>query len=115
MESRIAALRRKISYSYVLLDCVEQKNYTRHQKTIKRRFEKQYGKATRNNLNRILADLKQDLRVESEKLRQKKTIQERKYINKIFKVAPKKVYRRMKDGNSHKVNYMPEQSKLETF
>ena len=42
MESRIAALRRKISYSYVLLDCVEKENYTRHQKAIKRRFEKQY-------------------------------------------------------------------------
>ena len=51
----------------------------------KKRFEKQYGEATRNNLNRVLADLKQDLRVESEKLRQKKTIQERKYINRIFK------------------------------
>ena len=41
MESRIAALTKKISYSYVLLDCVEKENYTRHQKAIKRRFEKQ--------------------------------------------------------------------------
>ena len=72
-------------------------------------------KATRNNLSRVLADLKQDLRVESENLRQKKTIQERKCINRIFKVAPKNVYREMKDGNSHKVNNMPEQSEVETF
>ena len=67
MESCIAALRRKIPYSYVLLDCVEKEDYTRHQKTIKRRFEKQYGKPARNNLNRVLADLKQYLRVESKK------------------------------------------------
>ena len=68
MESRIAALRRKISCLYVLLGCVEKETYTRHQKTIKRRFEKQHGKATRNNLNRVLANLKQDLQVQSEKL-----------------------------------------------
>ena len=67
MESRIVALRRKISYSYVLLDCVGKEDYTRHQKTTKRRSEKLYRKATRKNLNRVLADLKQDLRVQSEK------------------------------------------------
>ena len=74
MESHIVALRRKISYSYVLLDCVEKEDYTRHQKTIKRRFEKQYGRATRNHLSRVLADLKHDLRVESKKLCLEKTI-----------------------------------------
>ena len=115
MESRIEAIRRKISYAYVLKNCIEKNDYTKRQKYIKRRFEKQYGKVTKNNLNKVLTDLKHDLKVDSEKLRRKKTIQERKYINRMFKVAPKKVYRGMRDGSQQKVKNMPEQTEVESF
>ena len=81
MESRIEAIRKKMSHAYVLLECTNTNNYTKHQKTVKRRIEKHHGRATKSNLNRLLVELKQDLRVESEKLRRKKTIQGMRYIN----------------------------------
>ena len=74
MESRIEAIRKKISHVYVLLECTNTNNYTKRQKTIKRRMENITAKS---NLDQLLVELKQDLRVESEMLRRKKTIQER--------------------------------------
>ena len=91
------------------------KKYSKHQNDIKRKFEKQYGKMTLNNIKCTLARLKQDLAVECEKFRRRKLIQERKYINRIFKVAPKKIYREMRSGSKTKVTQMPEQSKVEDF
>ena len=76
LESRIGALRRKISHTYVLIECNRTKAYSKHQKEIKRKFEKQYGKATINNLNATIAKLKQNLTVESEKLKRRKSIHE---------------------------------------
>ena len=90
LESRIGALRRKISHTYVLIECNRTKAYSKHQKEIKRKFEKQYGKATINNLNATITKLKQNLTVESEKLKRRKSIRERKYVNGIFKVSPKR-------------------------
>ena len=115
MESQIEAIRRKISYAYMLKNCIEKNDYTKRQKYIERRFEKQYGRATKNNLNKVLTDLKHDLKVNSEKLHHKKTIPERKYINRMFKVAPKTVYRGMRDGSQQKVKNMPEQTEVESF
>ena len=115
LESRIGALRRKISHTYVLIECNRTKAYSKHQKEIKRKFEKQYGKATINNLNTTITKLKQNLAVESEKLKRRKSIRERKYVNRIFKVSPKKIYREMRDGSNIKVSQMPEQSKVEDF
>ena len=40
MESRIEAIRKKISHAYVLLECTNTNNYTKCQKTIKRRIKK---------------------------------------------------------------------------
>ena len=59
--------------------------------------------------------MKQNLTVESEKLKRRKSICERKYVNRIFKVSPKKIYREMRDGSKIKVSRMPEQSKVEDF
>ena len=115
LESRIGALRRKILHTYVLIECNRMKAYSKHQKEIKRKFEKQYGKATINNLNATITKLKQNLTVESEKLTRRKSIRERKYVNRIFKVSPKKIYREMRDGSKIKVSQMPEQSKVEDF
>ena len=91
------------------------KAYSKHQKEIKRKFEKQYGKATINNLNATITKLKQNLTVESEKLKRRKSIDERKYVNRIFKVSPKKIYREMRYGSKIKVSQIPEQSKVEDF
>ena len=56
-----------------------------------------------NNLKYTLARLKQDLAVECGKFRRRKLIRERKYINRIFKVALKKIYGEMRSGSKTKV------------
>ena len=41
-------------------------------------------------INYLQTNLKHDLKVESEKLRRRNTVQERRYINRQFKIAQKK-------------------------
>ena len=96
IESRIKAIRKKLSYTYVLIECHKKQHFTKHQKNIKYRMEKQYGKITTSKLKHIQMQLKQDLKIECQKLRDRKVIQQRRYINRLFKNAPKKVYRSMK-------------------
>ena len=48
-------------------------------------MEKQYRKTTPSNLQHIQAHLKQDLRIESQRLRR-----EKRYVNRMFKIAQKK-------------------------
>ena len=107
MENRIVALRRKISYVNVLMECYKNQKYTRHQREIRRRIEKQYGGITKSKLELISTQLKQELKVESHKLKNRKTVQERRYINRMFKEAPKKVYRSIKGGNAGPVKDTP--------
>ena len=92
IESRIEAIRRKLSHTFVLTECFKNRRYTRHQNSIKSKMEKWYGKISINKLKSIQATLKQELAIESQKLKRRKTVQERWRINGLFKVAPKKVY-----------------------
>ena len=115
LESSIDAIRRKISFSYILIECNRTQRITTHQKNIKRKIEKQYGKATTENLRYIQVMLKQDLKVQSEKLKRRNTIQERRYINRTLRVAPKIVYRTMKGENKGPIKDMPEKEKVEGF
>ena len=96
LEISIEAIRRKISYTYVLIECNRTQKLTSHQKTIKRIMEKQYGKTSTENLKCVRTMLKQHLKVQSEKLKRRNTIQERRYINRMFRITPKTVYRTMK-------------------
>ena len=89
IESRIEAIRRKLSYMYVLTECNKNQRHTKNQKNIRRRIEKQYGKTTTSKLEQIQNHLKQELKVESQKLRKRKKIRERRYVNRVFKLAPK--------------------------
>ena len=53
IESRIEAIRRKLSYTYVLTECCKNRRYMRHQNTIKSKMEKWYGKISINKLKSI--------------------------------------------------------------
>ena len=108
LESSIDAIRRKISYTYVLIECNRTQRIASYLKNIKRKIEKQYGKATTENLRYIHVMLKQDLKVQSEKLKRRNTIQQRRYINRMFRVAPKIVYRTMKGEDKGAIKDMPE-------
>ena len=69
IESRIEAVRKKLSYTYILIECHKKQHFTKHQKNIKYRMEKQYGKVTTSKLKHIQMQLKQNLKVECQKLR----------------------------------------------
>ena len=117
IESRIEAIRRKLLYTYVLTECCKNRRYMRHQNTIKSKMEKWYGKISINKLKSIQVTLKQELAIGSQKLKRRKTVQERWRINGLFKVAPKKVYRSMKGDGGKPVSEMPtkKQNRLITF
>ena len=68
-ESRIQAIRKKISHTFVLIECNRKQKFSNNQKIIRRKIEKQYGKATTPNLKYMQAMLKQGLKVESQKLK----------------------------------------------
>ena len=87
IESRIEAIRRKLCYTYVLTECCKNRRYARHQNTIKIKMEKWFGKISINKLKSIQDTLKQELAIESQKLRRRKTVQERRRINGLFKVG----------------------------
>ena len=61
------------------------------------------------------ARLKQVLKVESLKLKKKKEIQKRRYINRMFRISPKKIYRSMKGEHSESVKVIPSNEETQSF
>ena len=114
-ESRIQAIRKKISHTFVLIECNRKQKFSNNQKIIRRKIEKPYGKATTPNLKYMQAMLKQELRVESQKLKRREVVEERRRINRKFKIAPKSVFRTMEGEESEPVRDVPDQEKLEKF
>ena len=53
LEARIEAIRRKLSYTYVLLECKKQGKYTQYQHHVQRKMEKWYGNLTKRRLYQI--------------------------------------------------------------
>ena len=78
-------------------------------------MEKQYGKVTTCKLKHIQMQLKQDLKVECQKLRDHKVIQQRRYINRLFKNSPKKVYRSMKGQGTLPIKEIPTKEEITHF
>ena len=99
----------------MLIECHKSKKYTKHQRNIKYKMEKQYGMITTDKLKYLKANLKQELKVESLKLRNKKLIQERRNINRMFKISPKKVYRSLKGEYLGPVKEMPTKEETQNF
>ena len=61
------------------------------------------------------AMLKQELKVESQKLKRREVVEERRRINRKFKIAPKSIFRTMKGEGSEPIRDVPDQEKLEKF
>ena len=78
-------------------------------------MEKWYGNLTKRRLHHIQLRLKQELKVESHRLKNKKLIQERRRINRLFQVTPKTVYRELKGESAKAVNEMPTKEGMEEF
>ena len=47
---------------------------------------------TADKIQEIQLNLKQEIKVKSEKFRKQKVLQQRRYVNRMFKINPKKVY-----------------------
>ena len=78
-------------------------------------MEKQYRMITTDKLKYLKANLKEELKVESLKLRNKKLIQEWRNINRMFKISPKKVYRSLKGECSGPVKEMLTKEETQNF
>ena len=78
-------------------------------------MEKQYGKTTTSKLQQIQPHLKQDLRIESQGLRKRRLIRERRYINTMFKKAPKKVYHSFKGEGTKSDEEIPTEEETTNF
>ena len=87
-ESRIQAIRRKLSYTTVLQQCRRENKYTKHQRNIKQKMEKWYGRITADKIQEVQLNLKQELKAESEQFRKQKVLQQRRYVNRMFKIRP---------------------------
>ena len=94
---KINAIRRKISYITLIIDCRKNnKELTKHQLTIVKKLRKWFGKTNDVTLSSKLAILKHELKLTTENLRQRKTIMERNAINGRFQSNQKQVFRNWK-------------------
>ena len=115
LESRIEAIRKKLSYVHVLIECNKKQKYTKQQKNIKYKMEKQYGKVTTEKLMSLNARLRQELKVDSLNLKKREKIEKRRYINRMFRISLKKVHRSMKGEKSEPVKIMPPKEETQSF
>ena len=115
LEQHIDSLRRRVSFTDVILKCKEQQRYTTHQRNIEHKLKKWYGKMTKENLKRVRILLKQDLTAECEKLRKRKTINERQRINQIFSTNAKSVYRKFRAEEEIQVSNPPDAENVRNF
>ena len=95
-ENRINSLRKKLSYIDVVEKCKQTNTYTNHQQKIKQKLKKWYGNIKQDNLDARKTTLKLELKSETEKLRRRKEVEERKMVNYQFTYNPKQVYREFK-------------------
>ena len=93
-EQKINNIRRKISYISVIMQCQNSNTpLTKHQKSINAKLMKWYRNAKHLTLMAKLAQLKHELKVTSEFLRNKKLLARRNSINKTFQLNQKTVFR----------------------
>ena len=88
-ESKIDAIRKHLSRIDVVLKCKEKKQFTKRQINIERQVRKRFGRTTKEDLEESKMKLKQSLKCETEKMRRRKVIEERKKISRKFSTNPK--------------------------
>ena len=58
LESRIEAIRKKLSYVHVLIECDKKQKYTKHQKNLKYKMEKTVWKSNNRKVNVLKCEIK---------------------------------------------------------
>ena len=101
------------------MDVVEKRkqtnSYTSHQQKIKQKLKKWYGNVNQDNLDARKATLKLELKSETEKLRLRKEVEERKRVNYQFKYNPKQVYREFKGETKISTTNPPSEADIKDF
>ena len=114
-EQKINNITRKISYISVILHC--QNNNTplnKHQETMKVKFKKWYRNIKHVTLNAKLAELKHELKVTSNFVKNKKLLSARNSINKKFQLNQKSVFREWKNKKIN-IRTTPSKEAIEHF
>ena len=114
-ETRIAAIRKKLSYIDCILKCKENNQFSLHQSEIKRKLKRWYGNTRIGTLEFRQSELKHDLKVEIEKMRRRKIFQERRKINYTFNVNPKAIYCGFRKTSEFEVKKPPRKEEIEGF
>ena len=114
-ETKIEAIRRHLSHIDVVLKCKAAKRFTKRQKIIEGKVRKRFGRTTVENLMELQMRLKQNLKCETEKIRRRKTIRERKIVNHRFNNNPKSVYREFRKEKNISVEKGQHLQQLQQF
>ena len=114
-EQKINNIRRKISYISVILQCRDSNTpLTKHQKSINTKLVKWYRNTKHSTLMAKIAELKHELKVTSQFLRNKKLLAQRNSINKKFQLNQKKVFREWRNKKIS-IKTTPSKADIETF
>ena len=114
-ETRIAAMRRKLSFIDCILKCKENNQFSRHQLKIDRKLKHWHGKTKIGTLLYRKNEFLHDLKVETEKMRRRKVFSERKRINNTFNLNPKAVYHGFRKTFEVEINEPPKKEEIKTF
>ena len=113
LEEKINNIRRKISF--ITLNTNSQNGsaeLTKHQLTIKAKLKRWYGNTKRHTLLSKLSQLKHELKVTIESLRNRKKLTKRNSINSLFQRNQKQIFRNWK---SKKITVEKELTKIDSF
>ena len=114
-ETRIAAMRRKLSFIDCIVQCKTKNQLSQHQREIERKLKHWYGNTRVGTLLFRKSELIHDLKVETEKMRRRKTFLERRRINNTFSSNPKAIYRGFRKTVEIDINNPPKKKKLKIF
>ena len=112
-QEKINRIRQKISYIALIIDCHARKiPLTKRQINIKMRLKKWYSNTKSVTLKAKLAELKHNLKVTSEFLRNKKLVSKRNSINKRYQLNQKGIFREWKNEKIE-INSVPSITEVE--
>ena len=114
LEESITYLSKTIGQLTVIVKCKRINKYSKHQKSLLKKFRKKFRNTTLINLQSNLYITKEKLKAKSEKLKYHKKLYERKTISRNVSCDPKSVYRNIK-GNRITAEKIPTKYEVETF
>ena len=99
---------------YLVIQCQQNRAFTKHQLNIKHKLQKRYGSVGSRNINYQKTVLQQELKATSERLKYQKRLSERRTLNKRLTMNPKSVYRQMK-GDNKSAKKIPLKEDVESY